>query len=226
MQSHVFDRLRTSNTRQAYVNLAEGRRDLIITVRPPNAEERGVARDAGAGFRIDPLVRLPVVVLLHADNPVSDLTADALRDVYAGRITDWSQLGGTAGHITAYQRRPTAVSTAVFSEKVMRGTPPAPSWPGAELIPAGDDRLFELVAHNPNAVAFTLPHPARIGRSPSVKQARIDGMPHDSPAYPLVTHLLVVTRADLAPTDPAASLRTWLLGREGRQILAECGYLP
>ena len=223
LQAHVFDRLRTSNTRQAYVNLAEGRRDLIITVRPPDADERQFAREAGTAVRAEPVARLPLVVLLHRDNPVHDLSTDALRDVYTGRVTDWSRLGGASVPVCAYRRRPDAVTTTVFAEKVMRG---APASPATRLVPAGDDRLPELVGGHVGAIAVTLALPARFARSAALKPARIDGVSPDSPHYPLVTDLLVVTRADLRPTDPAARLRTWLLSPDARDTLEECGYVP
>jgi phosphate transport system substrate-binding protein len=46
-----------------------------------------------------------LVVIVHKDNPVSNITLDQLRDVYTGRITNWKELGGKDAPIDAYARK-------------------------------------------------------------------------------------------------------------------------
>ena len=45
-----------------------------------------------------------VAVVVNKDNPVSELTAEQIKQIYLGEITDWSEVGGTAGSITLYTR--------------------------------------------------------------------------------------------------------------------------
>ena len=39
------------------------------------------------------------------DSPVTDLTQQQLRDIYAGKITNWKDVGGQDLDIVAFQRR-------------------------------------------------------------------------------------------------------------------------
>lgn len=55
--------------------------------------------------RMDPVAWDALVVLVHKDNPVSDITIQKLRDVYTGKITNWKQLGGKDAPIELYVRR-------------------------------------------------------------------------------------------------------------------------
>ena len=45
-----------------------------------------------------------VAVVVSKDNPVAELTAEQVKQIYLGEITDWSGVGGTAGPITLYSR--------------------------------------------------------------------------------------------------------------------------
>ena len=45
-----------------------------------------------------------VAVVVNSDNTVTDLTIDQIKDIFTGVITDWSEVGGTAGAIGLYTR--------------------------------------------------------------------------------------------------------------------------
>ena len=70
--------------------------------------------DSGSAFgshpqerrvRMDPVAWDALVVLVHKDNPVSDITIPQLRQVYLGKITNWKQLGGKNAPIELYVRK-------------------------------------------------------------------------------------------------------------------------
>jgi phosphate transport system substrate-binding protein len=44
--------------------------------------------------RANPIAWDALVVMVHPDNPVNNITLDQIRDLYEGRITNWKQLGG------------------------------------------------------------------------------------------------------------------------------------
>lgn len=45
-----------------------------------------------------------VTVIVNAENTVTDLTADQIKQIFMGEITDWSEVGGDKGAITLYSR--------------------------------------------------------------------------------------------------------------------------
>lgn len=46
-----------------------------------------------------------LVVIVHKDNPVSNITLNQLRDLYLGKITNWKQLGGRDAPVELYVRK-------------------------------------------------------------------------------------------------------------------------
>lgn len=63
-----------------------------------------------------------LVFLVHPNNPVSTITMDQLRKVFAGKITNWKELGGPDKKIVVVGREsPDAGVATMFREKVMKG---------------------------------------------------------------------------------------------------------
>jgi phosphate transport system substrate-binding protein len=60
-----------------------------------------------------------VAVTAHPGNPVTGLSRAQVRDVLAGRITDWSALGGPAGLIEVVNRAPGSTTRKWVEENVM-----------------------------------------------------------------------------------------------------------
>ncbi len=53
------------------------------------------------------LGRDALVFIVNEENPVQSLTQQQLRDIYAGKITNWKEVGGADAAIVAFQRRGT-----------------------------------------------------------------------------------------------------------------------
>ena len=70
-----------------------------------------------------PIARDAFVFLRHTSNPVTGVTLDQVRDIYAGVLTSWKILGGADRPIVAYQRDATSGSQVEMEQLVMRGRP-------------------------------------------------------------------------------------------------------
>jgi phosphate transport system substrate-binding protein len=69
------------------------------------------------------IARDGVVVVVNPQNTVSRLDILQVRGILAGRITDWSQVGGRSGSIVVAVPDDTSDEAAVVSAKVMFGQP-------------------------------------------------------------------------------------------------------
>lgn len=58
-----------------------------------------------AQAELNPVAWDALVVIVHKDNPVSDISLPQLRDLYDGKITNWKQLGGPDRPITLMVRK-------------------------------------------------------------------------------------------------------------------------
>jgi glucose/mannose transport system substrate-binding protein len=94
-----------SNT--AFADLAEGSADIGMSSRKIKPDEVQQCASAGLGNLLSPasenvLGMDAIAVLINKSNPLSAITKEQLADVFAGKIADWSQIGGGAGPIYLY----------------------------------------------------------------------------------------------------------------------------
>lgn len=92
-----------SKTSSAWRSLYQHGCDLLIVYEAPEEIAQEISR---MDFEIQPLGLDALVFLVNRGNPVDTLSQTQLQDIYAGEITDWSEVGGEPGPIQAFQRNP------------------------------------------------------------------------------------------------------------------------
>ncbi len=55
-------------------------------------------------LNLEPVAKEGFVFVVSKDNPVESLTQQQIRDIYSGKITNWSEVGGNDEEIIPYQR--------------------------------------------------------------------------------------------------------------------------
>jgi phosphate transport system substrate-binding protein len=112
-----------NGTHGAYVNLIDGQADFILVARQPSDDELEAARKNGVTLDAHPVALDAFVFLVNAENPMDDLALETVRDIYAGRITRWTEGDLDGEPITTYQRNPNSGSQELMERLVMKGTP-------------------------------------------------------------------------------------------------------
>jgi phosphate transport system substrate-binding protein len=170
---------------------------------------------------IHTIARDGIAIVTSYDVDVDEITFDQARAIFAGEITDWSELGGTPGAITIVSREEGSGTRAAFEELVM----------GESLI--GENAILQpsngavrtTVTSTPGSIAYI-----SFGYlDESTKPLAIDGaLPTpenvESGAYPVVRPLNMVTYG-----EPEGAVGQWLdfiKGADGQAIVVAEGYLP
>ncbi|MCL1793623.1 MAG: substrate-binding domain-containing protein [Oscillospiraceae bacterium] len=229
-----------STTHFAYVNLIEQNRrtwidpnatkDLIL-VTPPSDEEKKLAKEAGVELDIAPIARDGFVFITNKDNPIDSLTAEQVRAIYSGEITNWKQVGGEDMAIEAYQREPNSGSQTAMEQMVMQGKKMiAPI--DTQLIGAMGE-LIEAVAEYKNAkasIGYTYYYYINnLYKNENIKVLQIGGVAPENEnlqngSYPYATYYYAVIRSDEADGSPARRLRDFLVGELGQRLIEMAGY--
>jgi phosphate transport system substrate-binding protein len=146
--------VKAHGTNTGRADLMSGAADVWMASRAATAEE--VASGKAIGDLNSPeqehIVALDgLAIIVHPDNPVTQLRVDQIRDAFAGRIVDWSQLGGTAGPIKLYGRDDQSGTYDSFKSMVLSD--------GAVLSAAtrrfeSSSELEQLVAQDTSALGF------------------------------------------------------------------------
>lgn len=243
--SRVRQRLWSSGTHDAYVNLIAGDVDFILVARLPSEEELQQARESGVTLEAAPVALDAFVFLVHVANPIDSLSVETIRRIYTGEITSWAramalegQEAEYEGEIQAYQRDENSGSQELMEGLVMQGAPMAdlPNMILNSMVGPismiGGDPLREYSDEDRFGIGYSVYYYATyMFPHPRVRLVEVDGVlpTTDSIAdgsYPLVTEVYAVVRGNTREDTSAIMLRDWLLTEQGQAVVAESGYVP
>jgi len=221
-----------SSTWQSFYNLMDGTADLIFSC-PLSAEQWEQAKDMGVSLETVPVAMEGFVFVVNADNPVDTLTQAQIRDIYSGKITNWSQVGGLDEEILAYQRNRNSGSQNYMLE--FMGDTPLTDAP-VEMRPASMSGLMDVIAVNDNSrasIGYSVYAYAAdmYGNGDEIKFIRVDGVAPSkasfaSGEYPLLGRNFAVFRSDEPENSDVRRLVDWMLTEQGQSTIAQAGYVP
>jgi len=184
--------VRALGTMSALEAVALGRASLVGSARPAdpdtviekNLHFTTVAWDA-------------LALLTHARNPVKNLSIEQLRDIYAGRITDWAALGGTPGAINLYAVAGPLDGVEWSLRRLLFGKGSARV--AAKRWYINTQQLEGAVAIDPMAIGVSLN--SLVASDRKLQRLAIDGVAPSlatlqSGTYPLPTRLYVAARRE------------------------------
>ncbi len=218
-----------NGTHEAYVNLINGRADLVLVARLPSEDELRLAEKRKVSLDSRPVALDAFVFLLNARNPVETLTIGQIRDIYSGRIVNWRQAGGPDAAIRPYQRNRNSGSQELMQKLVMkeRAMIKAPDL----LVETLMSTTFLTVDQDVQGIGYSVYYYQEHMAPPGpTKACAVDSVLPTSETirsgqYPLVTDVYVVIRRDLPPEHPARRLRDWLLSPTGQRMVEQTGYV-
>ena len=173
-----------------------------------------------------------LVFIVNEDNPVQALTQQQLRDIYAGKITNWKDVGGKDQEIVAFQRGEDSGSQTLFKKLLIQGgelmTPPS------ELAPAAMGELVDSIAdynNSANAIGFSVYYYIdQMYSKPGLRLLAVDGVTPSNDtladgSYPLCNDFYAVIHPDAAADSPERRLYDWLDTDAGQDCIKKSGYV-
>lgn len=228
--SEDFPSTGASGTHQAYLNLIEGKVDLILVAREPSQDELRLSAGVGKGLEIKPVALDAFVFIVNDENPVSELSTSQIQEIYTGKLTNWKSLGGVDAEIHPYQRDENSGSQELMRKLVMGNL---------RMVDAPDLILltmmapFYAVSQDAYGISYSVffYEENMAPQNERVKLLAVDGvMPAKESIrrrqYPYTTDVYAVIRNDLPDDSLAHQLRDWLLSSEGQELIEESGYVP
>jgi glucose/mannose transport system substrate-binding protein len=136
-------------------DLAAGNCDIGMSSRQIRPIEAKQCAAAGLGDMYSPACENVlgldgIAVVVHRNNPVSALTKQQLADIFSGKTTDWSQVGGTAGPIYLYAPDENSGTLDTFKSLVLG---PRPLSTRASRF-EDSAKLSDAVAIDPDGIGF------------------------------------------------------------------------
>ena len=172
---------------------------------------------------LTPVAREALVFFVHADNPVTTLNLEQIREIYAGKALSWKDVGGPETEILAFQSDDKRTQQAL-KDMVMHGR--------ATACPANEKYAPHRTAayrNRTNALGYDFRWRAN-KRFPNgeIRFLRINGIaptPENirSGAYPLSFSIVMATGR--SPCKEVSELRDWICGPEGQALINLTGFV-
>ena len=221
-----------NKTDVAYENLIAGSKDLIL-VTYPSQEEFQMAADAGVELDVIPVVKDALVFLANTGNKVDNLSQDQVKDIYTGKTTNWSQVGGSDAAIIPYQRQVNSGSQTLFLKLAMGDVTPmdAPT----DMRPSFMSELVDMIADyddSTDAIGYSMFYYAtEMYMKDTVKLLAIDGVTPSAQTisdgtFAYITNYYAVVRKDTPEDSDARKVIEWMLGDEAQQLASRNNYVP
>lgn len=204
--------------------LVDGRCDVAIMSRFMKFDkEFKVAVEKGIAPVAHVVAMDGVCVVVHPSNPIKDLTTKQVRDIYAGRIKNWKELGGADVAIVPISRDTSSGTYETFHGLVMNKEDMASN--------------VEIVNSNPQAHARVKTTNGGIGYvglgflNADVKALKIDKiMPTKktiaSGVYPVSRPLYMFTNGYPKLGSLSHKYVSFYLSETGQDIVEEKGFVP
>ena len=166
-----------------------------------------------------------LVVIVHKDNPVSNITFKQLQQVYRGEITNWKQLGGSDAPIDLYVRRGKLSGVGrTLRELVFHNFDQEFK---ADYVMKSSGPLEKGIMKNPNGIGVTGISSAKRRK---VKILELDGHAPSyenikSGNYVLYRPLYLVTKLG-ARNTPGRDFIRFAVSLEGQEIIRRQGTVP
>jgi len=168
-----------------------------------------------------------LAVIVHPSNPVKSITSAQLKDIYLGKIKNWSELGGVNQPIELYVRRGKFSGVGRTLRELVFANYDQ-EFPGAKFVEKSSGPVEKGVEKNAIGIGTTGISSAKRRK---VKILQLNGKDPNyenikSGDYVLYRPLYLVTKGQISADKKVRDFITFALSREGREIIRKAGTVP
>ena len=191
----------------------EGTCDIGLSSRALKDEEKA------AGLKETVLAYDGIAIIVHPDNPVSDLSIEQIAKLYTGEITNWKDVGGSDAEVVLIGREAASGTRDGFES--ITGTKVKCQY-RQELTSTGD--VITAVSQNPDAIGYA----SLAAIKDSVKALSVDGVtPSEATvkdgSYQVQRPFVLVTVEGKALSAAAQSFFDYATSADAADIIAKAG---
>jgi phosphate transport system substrate-binding protein len=194
-------------------------------LKPDEAGKLGASGDSHSALSEEVLGLDGIAVIVNSSNPLKELRKDTIKQIFTGKITDWSKVGSMRGAIQVYVRDDQSAIADSFKTMVLAGTPVASSAQRFE----DSNALSQAVSSNPNGIGFVSLPLIHRAKSIAISDKGADALKPTwltvaTEEYPLSRRLYLYT-----PSTPHNAFTQkfveFALSRQGQEVVAANGFV-
>lgn len=213
--------------------LINGTVDIANASRQIKPEEREEAQANGVEPVEFVIARDAIAIIVNHANPVDALSISQLSQIYSGKISNWSEIGGDDRPIVRLSRETNSGTHVYFLEQVLRqGDKQDRTLFSTDtlLLPSSEGITAE-VRDNPNAIGYDgLGYVTEevkviaVATNPSGPFVLPSSETVNSAEYPIARDLYMYTAGE--PSGPILEYLEWLTQPDAQAIVSNLGFVP
>ena len=202
-------------------SIGKGTADIGMASRDLKAEERA----RYPNLVVTTIANDGIAVIVHPTNTVPGLTLAQVREIYAGNVTNWKDVGGPDQVIVVIGRDSASGTREFFSEKVMNQQ----NYTRTQLEKNSNGAVQQTVIQTPGAVGYV--GLGYLNNGVRAVPILVNGEPVMpsvatvvSTKYPISRPLIMITPG--APAGLAREYLDYILSPAGQKIITDEGFVP
>ncbi len=201
-------------------SIIDGTVDIGQSSRPIKAKEIQTAAGKGVNVKANVVALDGIAVIVNPSNGITKLTKEQIKNIFTGKISNWSQVGGANTGIVVVSRDSASGTFEAFNSLALDNAKVRPD----ALMQASNQAVATTVAQTPAGIGYV-----GLGYlSSSVKAVAVDGvMPSKetvlSKKYALARPLFMYTNGE--PKGAAKKYMDFVTGKEGQKIVESLGFV-
>ena len=202
--------------------IIDGTAQIGMSSRRAKPTEVSAASAKGINMKPTVVAYDGIAIIVNSGNPVKSLTKAQVEQIFAGDITDWSAVGGTAGKISIYTRNTSSGTYSDFKELAMKKR----DYAGSSQKMAGNEQIGAEVGKNKAGIGYV---GMAYVKAPGIKVLAVDGVAPSqttvrNKSYAYQRPTFYYTNGD--PSGEAKAFIDFTLGPKGSAIVSQVGFVP
>jgi phosphate transport system substrate-binding protein len=201
-------------------SIIDGTCDIADSSREVKENEIKEAQSRGINLKANIVAMDGIAVIVHPSNTVAEISKEQIKNIYTGKFSNWSALGGADKKIVVVSRDIASGTFEAFNKLALNKEKVRPD----ALMQASNQGVATTVANTPLAIGY-------IGLgylSSKVKALKVDNViPSEetvlSKEYALARPLYMYTNGE--PKGVVKEFIDFILGEEGQKLVEEIGFV-
>ena len=203
--------------------------DIGMMSRDLTQRERDFAQSKGIVLSISDFGLDGITIVVDRSNAIADLTLDQLQGIFAGKIRNWRELGGTDAEILPFARAAGSGTASMFDDRVLHG---GPYGPGIQRL-STNEAIVSDVAKQAGAIGYASLGALRTGGeririvplriAPDEQAVAPTADAVRAGRYPLIRVLHLATPG--RPTGATKAFLDFCTGAAAQPLLQNAGYV-